>query len=184
MSENQQSSSSSLDAIKAQRAALKDFYKLKNKTVEPVNDKKESDNVNYNDQETSSLHKQTSITTIEDLDPKNIDDIDAFIANETYLNLLKTENIVLDRLNSSKSEIKSIIYNNYYELIKINNILEDLLEPKDSQVYSNTITNNLDLIKSNIQTVKNLDLDIFGDLSANNKNSKAIPNSDIEDKTG
>lgn len=138
-----------LEAIKAQRAALKNFYKLKEDT----------------EAEESSAPKNTPSYSLGEAEPACIEDLDEYIATEPYLNLLKTENKVLEKLSSSKSEIKSIIYNNYYELIKINNVLEDLIKPNDGKVYFETITENLHAIRNNIEQIKTSDIDIFDDLS-------------------
>lgn len=150
---------SALDAIKAQRAALKNFYHLK---------KGEEGNSTQKAQQEGKpepLHKNSSTFSIDSIDPSSIEDVDEFIATQSYLNILKTENKVLDKLNTAKSEIKSIIYNNYYELIKINNVLEELLRPNNPQVYSNTIEDNLNTIRENMDKIKSLDIDIFDDLT-------------------
>lgn len=140
-----------LEAIKVQRDALKNFYKLKEQ------------------RESAKPHLKThledkSTMYVGDFDPAKIEDIKKFINEEHYLNILKLENEVLERLSNSKSEIKSIIYNNYYELIKINNVLEELLKPQDGKIYFDTIKENLDKTRSNIEKLKSTDLDIFDDL--------------------
>lgn len=142
---------SALDAIKEQREALKNFYKLQQQKRD--------------DDEIPQVQQNSSSFTLNDIDPPDIEDIDEFIAREPYLNILKVENKVLDRLNSSKSEIQSIIYNNYYELIKINNVLEDLTKPIDGKVYLESINDNLDTIRSNLAKIKSADIDIFDDIN-------------------
>ncbi|GAV30432.1 hypothetical protein PMKS-003944 [Pichia membranifaciens] len=151
-----------LETIKEQRAALKNFYKLKEDNEKEV--KQTDSDGELGESKIPLIHKNSSSFSIGGMDPSSIDDMDEFIANESYMNILKVENIVLDKLNSAKSEIKSTIYNNYYELIKINNVLGDLLRPNDSEVYSDTITDNLNTIRDNMQKIKSLDIDIFGDL--------------------
>lgn len=150
-----------LAAVKAQREALKNFYKLKqtedtsNNTPSPPNDDTKS---------ITSSHKNS----IDDLiDSFKIEDIEEFINTESYINILKTEDKVLDKLNSAKSDIKSIIYNNYYELIKINSVLEGLILPNDNSVHLDNISNNLTTIRSNIKNIASINTDIFNDL--NNK---------------
>lgn len=150
-----------LAAVKAQREALKNFYKLKqtedtsNNTPSPPNDDTKS---------ITSSHKNS----IDDLiDSFKIEDIEEFINTESYINILKTEDKVLDKLNSAKSDIKSIIYNNYYELIKINSVLESLILPNDNSVHLDNISNNLTTIRSNIKNIASINTDIFNDL--NNK---------------
>lgn len=150
-----------LAAVKAQREALKNFYKLKqtedtsNNTPNPTNDDTKS---------ITSSHKNS----IDDLiDSFKIEDIEEFINTESYINILKTEDKVLDKLNSAKSDIKSIIYNNYYELIKINSVLEGLILPNDNSVHLDNISNNLTTIRSNIKNIASINTDIFNDL--NNK---------------
>lgn len=142
---------SALEAIKAQRDALKNFYKLKEQAQAPQSQVK------------THPHDASSVY-VGDIDPSQIKDIKKFINEESYLNILKVENEVLDRLSNSKSEIKSIIYNNYYELIKINNVLEELLKPKDGKIYFDQIKTNLDSVRSNMEKLKSTNLDIFGDL--------------------
>lgn len=141
----------SLEAIKAQRDALKNFYKLKEQITS------ENSPVKVHPEDQSKIFTGN-------IDPNTIGDIKQFINEEHYLNILKLENEVLDRLSNSKSEIKSIIYNNYYELIKINNVLEELLKPKDDDIYFDTIKANLDTVKSNLTKLRSVDLDILGDL--------------------
>lgn len=153
---------SALDRIKEQRAALKNFYKLKEENEKE--DKQAESDGEFGGSKIPLIHKNSSSFSIGGIDPSSIDDMEDFIANESYMNILKVENRVLDKLNSAKSEIKSTIYNNYYELIKINNVLGDLLRPNDSEVYSDTITDNLNTIRDNMQKIKSLDIDIFGDL--------------------
>lgn len=161
---------SALETIKEQRAALKNFYKLKK------DDEKEDKQTDIEEDNGATklplVHKNSSSLSLGGLDPSSIGDLDEFIANESYLNILKVENKVLDQLNSSKSEIKSTIYNNYYELIKINNVLGDLLRPNDSEVYSDTITHNLNTIRDNMQKIKSLDIDIFNDLDPKKSEGK------------
>lgn len=140
-----------MEAIKAQRDALKNFYKLKEQAQAPQSQVK------------THPHDASSVY-VGDIDPSQIKDIKKFINEESYLNILKVENEVLDRLSNSKSEIKSIIYNNYYELIKINNVLEELLKPKDGKIYFDQIKTNLDSVRSNMEKLKSTNLDIFGDL--------------------
>ena len=153
---------SALERIKEQRAALKNFYKLKEDNEKEV--KQGDSDGELGEPKIPLIHKNSSSFSIGGIDPSSINDMEEFIANESYMNILKVENRVLDKLNSAKSEIKSTIYNNYYELIKINNVLGDLLKPNDSEVYSDTITENLNTIRDNIQKIKSLDIDIFGDL--------------------
>ncbi|TID15821.1 hypothetical protein CANINC_004351 [Pichia inconspicua] len=140
-----------LEAIKAQRDALKNFYKLKEQTQAPQSQ------VKTHPENASNLY-------VGDIDPSQIKDLRKFIEEEHYLNILKVENEVLDRLSNSKSEIKSIIYNNYYELIKINTVLEELLKPKDGKIYFDEINNNLEKVRSNMEKLRSTNLDIFGDL--------------------
>jgi hypothetical protein len=147
------SGKSALDAIKEQRAALKNFYNLQQRT--------KHDEI--------PQHKNLSSVSVADIGPSEIEDIDRFIATESYLNILKAENKVLDKLNSSKSEIKSIIYNNYYELIKINDVLEELTKPTDGKAYFESINENLNTIRSNLTKIEGCDIDIFDDLHTKKK---------------
>jgi len=157
MEKGNQGNQTALDAIKAQREAFKNFYKL---DTDQSPESKAGDTAQL---KCEVEHQDGS----DDIDPEKIADIDNFISTESYLNILKVENKVLESLNASKSEIKSIIYNNYYELIKINNVLEDLLEPKDDHLSSETITSNLSDIRMKLKKLKTLDLDIFGDSNCN-----------------
>jgi hypothetical protein len=164
----EQSKSSALDAIKAQRAALQNFYKLQH-TGRNNGDAVADGQIERPNRLPGMVHRNSSSYSVVELDPSKIEDVNDFISTEPYLNILKMENKVLDKLNSSKSEIKSIIYNNYYELIKINTILDDLLTPHDDNVYLESISDNLATIRAKMEKVKSLDLDIFGDLQSNNE---------------
>lgn len=94
---------SALETIKEQRAALKNFYKLKK------DDEKEDKQTDIEEDNGATklplVHKNSSSLSLGGLDPSSIGDLDEFIANESYMNILKVENKVLDQLNSSKSEI-------------------------------------------------------------------------------
>ncbi|KAG0673367.1 hypothetical protein C6P40_003030 [Pichia californica] len=164
---------SALQTIQEQRAALKNFYNLKkdDKRTGEIPDDVSEDN-NLNTSRVSLLHKNSSSNSIGGIDPESIDDMDEFVATESYINILKVENKVLDKLNSAKSEIKSTIYNNYYELIKINNILGDLIKPNDSDVHADTITDNLNTIRENMKKIKSLDIDVFDDMKQEIDSSK------------
>lgn len=161
---------SALETIKEQRAALKNFYKIR-ETAESTDDIPNAATRNSTSGSSTSVpfnHKNSSSYSLGGIDPLSIEDLDAFIATESYLNILKVENKVLDKLNSAKSEIKSTIYNNYYELIKINNVLADLLHPmgndNEQNSESETISDNLNTIRTNIVKMKSLDMDIFDDV--------------------
>lgn len=160
-----------LETIKEQRAALKNFYKIK-ETVESTDEIPNAATRSSTSGSSTSVpfsHKNSSSYSVGGIDSVSIEDLDEFIATESYLNILKVENKVLDKLNSAKSEIKSTIYNNYYELIKINNVLADLLHPKgidaEQNSESETIRGNLNTIRTNIVKMKSLDMDIFDDVT-------------------
>lgn len=155
----EQTRSTALDAIKAQRAALQSFYKLS-----PNNEATGTETEEQNKSVPVMTHRNSSSHSVVELDPSKIEDVNEFITTESYVNILKMENKVLDKLNSSKSEIKSIIYNNYYELIKINTILEGLLTPREDNSHLESISDNLAMIRENMEKSKSIDLDIFGDL--------------------
>lgn len=167
---NSTHSENPLAAIQAQREALKNFYKLN----QPQNEEPTTIPQQEDAKSLTSSHKNS----FGDIDPYNTEEVHQFVTDESFYTILKTENRVLDRLNSAKSDIKSIIYNNYYELIKINTVLEDLILPKDNNVHLDNIAENLTTIRSNINNISSLNIDIFDDFKDNDKNSETNTNAD------
>lgn len=112
--------------VSSRRKALQEFYHL---------------NENSNDDLSSSSVSTTLgvITSLENLDISNPENIDNMIKNSPIEDILRLRNSISSKLNSSNQIKKSIIYDNYYELIKLSNTLADLstaklIKKKDSSL--------------------------------------------------
>lgn len=162
--ENSNSKKSASETLREQRAALQNFYKLSQqgpttRVPPPSNSTEEVEKPPL-----FELPRASFTFSSAEINPIEIEDLDEFVKTEPYQNIIKAEVEALDSLNSSKSEIKSIIYNNYYELIKINNVLEDLVRPQEGEVQFEKMNENLDTIRKNIDKIKAADIDIFNDI--------------------
>ena len=71
--------------------------------------------------------KKEAATEEPEITVKSQDDMDSILKNASLKDLIALENKVHYQINSNKSLIKNIIYNNYFELIKINGYLNDMV---------------------------------------------------------
>ncbi|EER30939.1 hypothetical protein CTRG_05391 [Candida tropicalis MYA-3404] len=101
--------------VSSRRKALQEFYHL-------------NQNNNHDDDpnSSSSSSSQIGVTSVENLDISNPENIENMIKNSPIEDILKLRNSLSSKLNSSNQTKKSIIYDNYYELIKLSNTLADL----------------------------------------------------------
>lgn len=112
--------------VSSRRKALQEFYHLN-----------ENSNGNLNSSSVSTT--PGVITSVENLDISNPENIDNMIKNSPIEDILRLRNSISSKLNSSNQTKKSIIYDNYYELIKLSNTLADLstaklIKKKDSSL--------------------------------------------------